>query len=145
MAPGAAPRPPEGTTGWIDAADVRLEERTERIVVDLSERTLWHLGDGDLRHRFDVGLGTPTYPTTAGRFSVWAFVRYADPTGPYATFALGLSGFSDVITDRPGGGRMAITARPRRAIAAPRSPTGVSASRTRISRRFATSRSERRS
>ena len=57
---------------------------------------------------FSVGIGTPTYPTTPGRFSVWAFVEYADPSGPYGAFALGLSGFSDVITDWPGGGRMAI-------------------------------------
>jgi lipoprotein-anchoring transpeptidase ErfK/SrfK len=99
---------PNGTTGWIDAADVRLEERSERIVVDLSERRLWHFRDGDVRHTFSVGVGTPTYPTTLGRFSVWAFVEYADPSGPYGTFALGLSGFSDVITDWPGGGRMAI-------------------------------------
>lgn len=99
---------PNGTTGWIDAADIDLEERTDRIVVDLSARTLWHLRGGDVRHRFSVGVGTPTYPTTPGRFSVWALVEYADPAGPYGAFALGLSGFSDVITDWPGGGRMAI-------------------------------------
>ena len=99
---------PNGTTGWIDAADVRLEERSERIVVDLSERRLWHIRDGRLQRSFSVGVGTPTYPTTPGRFSVWAIVEYADPSGPYGTFALGLSGFSDVITDWPGGGRMAI-------------------------------------
>jgi lipoprotein-anchoring transpeptidase ErfK/SrfK len=99
---------PNGTTGWIDAANVELERRVDRIIVDLSARTLWHLRGGEVRHRFSVGVGTPTYPTTPGRFSVWAFVDYADPTGPYGAFALGLSGFSDVITDWPGGGRMAI-------------------------------------
>ena len=99
---------PNGTTGWIDAADVRLERREDRIVVDLSARTLEHYREGELRETLSIGIGTPTYPTTPGRFSVWAFVDYADPTGPYGSFALGLSGFSDVITDWPGGGRMAI-------------------------------------
>jgi lipoprotein-anchoring transpeptidase ErfK/SrfK len=103
---------PNGSTGWIDAADVGLEERTQRIVVDLSARKLWHFVDGEVRHTFSVGVGTSTYPTTPGRFSVWAFVEYADPSGPYGTFALGLSGFSDVITDWPGGGRMAIHGTP---------------------------------
>jgi lipoprotein-anchoring transpeptidase ErfK/SrfK len=32
----------------------------------------------------------------------------ASPAGPYGVFALGLSGFSQVIKDWPGGGRMAI-------------------------------------
>jgi len=99
---------PNGTTGWIDAADIELERRTQRIVVDLSERTLWYSLDGELRHTFSVGVGTPAYPTTPGHFSVWAFVEYPDPSGPYGAFALGLSGFSDVITDWPGGGRMAV-------------------------------------
>ena len=47
-------------------------------------------------------------PTAAGRFFVWARVPTHDPTGPYGVFALGLSGFSDVITDWVGGGRIAI-------------------------------------
>jgi lipoprotein-anchoring transpeptidase ErfK/SrfK len=53
-------------------------------------------------------VGSPTYPTSPGRFFVWALVDYPHPFGPYGSYALGLSGFSDVITDWPGGGRMAI-------------------------------------
>jgi lipoprotein-anchoring transpeptidase ErfK/SrfK len=55
-----------------------------------------------------VAVGKPSTPTTPGRFFVWARVGYQDVTGPYGNFALGLSGFSRVITDWPGGGRMAI-------------------------------------
>ena len=99
---------PNGTTGWVRARNVDLERMRERIVVDLSDRTLVHRRDGEIVTELSVGVGTAGYPTTPGSFSVWAFVEYPDPTGPYGTFALGLSGFSDVITDWPGGGRMAI-------------------------------------
>ena len=80
----------------------------QRIVVDLSERTLRYYRDGKLADRFDVGIGRPETPTAQGTFYVWAQVPQASPTGPYAVFALGLSGFSQVIKDWPGGGRMAI-------------------------------------
>jgi lipoprotein-anchoring transpeptidase ErfK/SrfK len=43
-----------------------------------------------------------------GTFYVWAQVPQASPFGPYGVFALGLSGFSPVLKDWPGGGRMAI-------------------------------------
>jgi lipoprotein-anchoring transpeptidase ErfK/SrfK len=46
---------------------------------------------------------------------VWAHVPQASPTGPYGAYALGLSGFSDVLTDWPGGGRFAIHGTPYRA------------------------------
>ena len=49
----------------------------------------------------------PTSPTAPGHFFVWARVP-SDPAGPYGVLALGLSGFSDVITDWVGGGRLAI-------------------------------------
>jgi lipoprotein-anchoring transpeptidase ErfK/SrfK len=35
-------------------------------------------------------------------------VGYEDASGPYGNYALGLSGFSEVLTEWPGGGRMAI-------------------------------------
>jgi lipoprotein-anchoring transpeptidase ErfK/SrfK len=102
------PLRPNGTTAWVRAGDIGVRERTERIEVDLSERTL-RLFDGDeLVHRFDVGVGTPETPTGTGRFFVWVKVSYADPSGPFGSAALGLSGFSPVLSDWPGEGRMAV-------------------------------------
>lgn len=104
----ALPIRPNGTTGWVDAADVRWRRIDQRIVVDLSQHTLWRYRDGRLIRRLPVAVGAPSTPTTPGSFFVWATVTYADPSGPYGAAALGLSGFSRVLTNWPGGGRLAI-------------------------------------
>jgi hypothetical protein len=102
------PSQPNGSTGWVRTDDVDLRPVHDRIVVDLSERTLWRYHDGRLRQRLRVAIGSPATPTTPGQFYVWALVSYDDPNGPYGSYALGLNGFSEVLTEWPGGGRMAI-------------------------------------
>ncbi len=99
---------PNGASGWVKASDVRLIRQRERIVVDLSSRMLRHYVDGELVDRFSVGIGRPEFPTATGTFYVWGHVPQASPTGPYGDFALPISGFSEVLKDWPGGGRMAI-------------------------------------
>ena len=99
---------PNGSRGWVKAADVSLSRATDRIVVDTSTRILRHFRDGKVIHRFRVGVGKPTTPTTPGHFFVWARLQPSDPNGQYGTYLLGLSAFSEVLTDWPGGGRMAI-------------------------------------
>jgi lipoprotein-anchoring transpeptidase ErfK/SrfK len=73
----------------------------------MSARILRHFRNGKLIHKFSVGIGAPSTPTTPGLFFVWARLA-ADPSGPYGSYVLGLSGFSEVLTEWPGGGRMAI-------------------------------------
>jgi lipoprotein-anchoring transpeptidase ErfK/SrfK len=99
---------PNGAAGWVKKSHVIVRQIRERIVVDLSARTLRYFRDGTLADRFDIGIGRPETPTALGTFYVWAQVPQASPTGPYGVFALGLSGFSEVIKNWPGGGRMAI-------------------------------------
>lgn len=99
---------PNGSTGWIRASEVTLERSTDRVVVDLSAHTLQHRRGGEVIHRFRVGIGAGNTPTTPGRFFVWASLLPADPNGPYGSYLLGLSGFSDVLQSWPGGGRLAI-------------------------------------
>ena len=84
----------------------------DRIVVRLHPHTLTRYRDGQRVATYQVAVGDPSTPTTTGRFFVWARVGYADTNGAYGNFALGLSGFSRVITDWPGGGRMAIHGTP---------------------------------
>lgn len=103
---------PNGSTGWVSEADVRLQERDERIEIDLSKRVLEHYRDGELLDRLKVGVGTDQYPTGTGTFYVWARVPFENPNQPYGIFALGLSGFSPVLSDWPGEGRMAIHGTP---------------------------------
>jgi lipoprotein-anchoring transpeptidase ErfK/SrfK len=102
------PERPNGSTGWVRPRDVRTSVVEERIVVRMSDYTLIRY-DGERRvDRYEVAIGKSSTPTTPGRFFVWARVGYEWEQGPYGNFALGLSGFSEVITDWPGGGRMAI-------------------------------------
>jgi lipoprotein-anchoring transpeptidase ErfK/SrfK len=105
------PERPNGQTGWVQVPDpkaVQLDELPDRIEVDLSKRHLDYYAKGKRIARFVVGVGTKQYPTPKGTFFVWASVPQDDPNGPYGRFALGLSGFSPVLSDWPGGGRAAI-------------------------------------
>ena len=102
------PTRPNDAAGWVREADVVVHRIRQRIVVDLSARSLTWFRDGHRQDRFPVGIGAAATPTATGTFYVWAQVPQASPFGPYGVFALGLSGFSPVLTDWPGGGRMAI-------------------------------------
>jgi hypothetical protein len=102
------PLRPNGSTAWVRAADVALRPRGERIEVDLSRRMLWRYDGEDLVDRIRVGIGTSATPTGTGRFYVWVKVHYANAQGPYGAAALGLSGFSPVLSEWPGEGRMAV-------------------------------------
>ena len=99
---------PNGSVGWVRGDQVATRVLHERIVVDLSAHRLRRVAAGRTVDDISVAVGAPATPTSPGRFFVWARVPTHDPSGPYGVFALGLSGFSDVITDWVGGGRMAI-------------------------------------
>jgi lipoprotein-anchoring transpeptidase ErfK/SrfK len=90
---------------------MRLTEAEERVVVDLSERKLVRLREGEPVARLDVAVGSAATPTPPGRYFVWAKVETDRPSGPYGSFILGLSGFSESIEpweDWPGVPRLAI-------------------------------------
>jgi len=106
------PMRPNGTTAWVHGTDVTLREMDERIEVDLSDRLLRHFVGDELMYRFSVGVGSSGTPTGTGEFYVWVKVPYEDPNQAYGIMALGLSGFSPVLSDWPGEGRMAIHGTP---------------------------------
>ena len=102
---------PNGQEGWVAASDVRLAEAEERVVVDLSERRLVRLREGEPVARVEVAVGSAATPTPPGRYFVWAKVQPNRPSGPYGSFILGLSGFSESIEpwkEWPGEPRLAI-------------------------------------
>ena len=102
---------PNGQEGWVAASDVRLAEAEERVVVDLSERRLVRLREGEPVARVEVAVGSAATPTPPGRYFVWAKVRTDRPSGPYGAYILGLSGFSESIVpweEWPGEPRLAI-------------------------------------
>ena len=102
---------PNGQEGWVRASDVRLARATERVVVDLSARRLVRLRQGRAVARLRVAIGKAATPTPPGRYFVWATVDTGQPSGPYGSYILGLSGFSEAIepwTEWPGQPRLAI-------------------------------------
>jgi L,D-transpeptidase catalytic domain len=102
------PLRPNGSAAWVRERDVSLRRIDQRIEVDLSDRTLRYYVHDDLKRHFRVGVGTDATPTGTGTFYVWVKIRYSSPYQPYGIAALGLSGFSPVLSEWPGGGRMAI-------------------------------------
>jgi len=102
---------PNGQAGWVAASDVHVAEVRERVVVDLSARRLVRVRDGRPVARLPVAVGSAATPTPPGRYFVWARVATGRPVGPYGSFILGLSGFSEAIepwTEWPGQPRLAI-------------------------------------
>jgi hypothetical protein len=102
---------PNGQAGWVAGSDVRLAEADERVVVDLSERRLVRIRKGERVARLPVAVGSAATPTPPGRYFVWAKVATGRPSGPYGSYILGLSGFSETIepwTEWPGEPRLAI-------------------------------------
>ena len=102
---------PNGQAGWVAASDVRLAETAERVVVDLSERRLVRIREGRPVAKLRVAVGSASTPTPPGRYLVWAKVATGHPSGPYGSFILGLSGFSESIEpwkEWPGEPRLAI-------------------------------------
>jgi lipoprotein-anchoring transpeptidase ErfK/SrfK len=102
---------PNGQTGWVPASDVRVAEATERVIVDLSARRLVRVRGGQTVTTLSVAVGAAATPTPPGRYFVWARVATDKPAGPYGSYILGLSGFSEAIepwTEWPGEPRLAI-------------------------------------
>jgi lipoprotein-anchoring transpeptidase ErfK/SrfK len=102
------PVQPNGTTGWVRRADVRLTRHDFRIEVERGDhRIRVYRGDTILLDE-PVGIGTVDTPPAGERFFVTELLESPDPAGPYGPFAYGLSGFANELTDFAGGGVIGI-------------------------------------
>ncbi len=97
------PGRPNGQTGWIRAADVEVFTLEREVVVDLAERRLVVLSDGEEVFESAVAVGSEVSPTPTGTFFVTDAVRLTSPNGPWGPYAFGLSARSDVVTEFNGG------------------------------------------
>ncbi len=94
---------PNGSSGWVRRDDVELATVSFRIEVGLSEHRL-RLFDGDeVVLDEPVGVGRTDRPTPGGVYYLKELLQPPDPTGPYGTYAYGLSGFSTVLSSFNGG------------------------------------------
>ncbi|HEY8543671.1 MAG TPA: L,D-transpeptidase [Acidimicrobiales bacterium] len=99
------PLRPNGSTGWVRAADVRLTRNDHRLRVDLRARQLVFEERGEVRWRTPIGVGAEAMPTPPGRYYVKELVLPPRGEELYGPFALGLSGFTEApkATDFAGG------------------------------------------
>jgi lipoprotein-anchoring transpeptidase ErfK/SrfK len=89
---------PNDATGWVPAADVGVTFDPYRVVVDTTAHRMTTLRAGRPVMHATVGIGKPATPTPHGVFYVVEKLRMVPPTGPYGTYAFGLSAYSNVLT-----------------------------------------------
>jgi lipoprotein-anchoring transpeptidase ErfK/SrfK len=97
------PTRPNGATGWIQARRVLLRRTSLRVEVALREHTLSVFNGADLLVKARIATGADSTPTPRGLFYVTDVVRVPADTPWYGPYALGLSGFSPVLTNFAGG------------------------------------------
>jgi hypothetical protein len=102
------PMRPNGRTGWVRAADVRVTPVDTHIVVDLSDRrvTLYKAGAEVLQ--VTATIGKPETPTPTGSYYVNQRLRASDTSGPFGPGGIGISAFSPTLEHWPQGGPIAI-------------------------------------
>jgi hypothetical protein len=99
---------PNGTTGWVRAAAVRVEAVDTRILIHVRVRRLELVRDGRVVLRAPISTGAPETPTPIGRFYVKERLIPTNPQGPWGPAALGISAFSPVLRSWVQGGLVGI-------------------------------------
>lgn len=98
---------PNGSTGWVDRADVDVAGIDHRVEVDVGNHRL-RVFDGDVVVVDEpIGVGRDDRPTPGGVYYIKELLQPPDPDGVYGPYAYGLSGFSNVL-DTFGGGQAVI-------------------------------------
>jgi lipoprotein-anchoring transpeptidase ErfK/SrfK len=101
---------PNGASGWIKASDVTLGTSDYEIRIELGAHklTLFKLGQPILES--GTVIGKDQTPTPPGAFYITDPVDLRkNPNTGYGQFALGISGYSDVLTSFKGGpGQLAV-------------------------------------
>ena len=101
---------PNDSTGFIRTSDVNLSDVPYEIRVSLADHMLRMLKDGQEVLSTPVVIGAPNTPTPLGTFFITDPVDLkASPNGAYGAYALGLSGYSEVLYEFNGGpGQIAV-------------------------------------
>lgn len=91
------PTRPNESTGWIRSSSVELALDPYRVVVDLAAHELTTYRAGRAVMHTTVGVGKPATPTPHGLFYVAESLKMEPSTGPYGTYAFGLSAHSTLL------------------------------------------------
>jgi lipoprotein-anchoring transpeptidase ErfK/SrfK len=101
---------PNGATGWIKASEVTLGQTEYEIKIELAAHKLTLYKAGQPVLESGTVNGTERTPTPPGRFYITDPVDLQrNPNTGYGLFALGISGYSEVLTSFKGGpGQLAV-------------------------------------
>jgi lipoprotein-anchoring transpeptidase ErfK/SrfK len=91
------PRRPNGMTAWVQGRNFLVARLRYSILVDLSERRLSVLRGDRVVRAFTVAVGAPGTPTPVGNFFITVKLRPPAISQVYGQWALGLSGYSNVL------------------------------------------------
>jgi lipoprotein-anchoring transpeptidase ErfK/SrfK len=105
---------PNGSSGWVRATDVTTTTTDYQMQIVLSTHHLTLVKAGSPMLETAVVIGKAQTPTPTGRFYVTDPVDLqTNPNGAYGAFAIGLSGFSNVLMSFSGGpGQIAVHGTP---------------------------------
>ena len=97
------PTRPNGSFGWIAAADIQLKRHNYRILVELDAFHLTVFDHDAAIFDTEVGVARENTPTPQGRYYTTELLQPPAAHSVYGDFAYGLSGYSDVLTEFAGG------------------------------------------
>lgn len=95
----ALPSRPNGSTGWVPVASVKVTKTPFRIFVDLSGRTLRVEKDDVGVFTAEIAIGTDKNPTPVNGTFVTELIANTKPTGAYGPYAFGLALHSDTLSE----------------------------------------------
>ncbi|MDQ1372723.1 MAG: hypothetical protein QOJ09_61 [Actinomycetota bacterium] len=94
---------PNGSTGWIRAADVKLTEHDYRITIKLNAHRITVTRRATTLVDAPIGVGRAQTPTPGGSYYTKELLKPPRPDTVYGPYAYGLSGFSNALTSFDGG------------------------------------------
>lgn len=86
---------PNGSSGFVKAADVTITSHRYKIKVEIGAHHLTVTNGDAVVLDTPVGIGTSDTPTPGGVFYIKELLKVPNPNGPYGPYAYGLSGFSE--------------------------------------------------
>ena len=94
---------PNGSRGWVHAADVTLGQVAYTVRVQLGTHRIAVFDHGAVVYTGPVADGAPGTPTPVGHYYIRVLIKAPDPNTVYGPYAYGLSSHSDVLTSFEGG------------------------------------------
>jgi hypothetical protein len=94
---------PNGSTGWVKAADVTVLPNPYKLEADLKEFTLKVFKGGNQIDAIKIAVAKNNTPTPGGIYYTTELIKTPNPNGDYGPYAYGLSGYSDTLTSFNGG------------------------------------------